>query len=117
MYVGGYPKVNDGRTPYTLTLRDVPVDGFWSISVYNDKGFFEKNPKTCIRSTASRRNWTRAFAGSRRRRVRVHAHAVAIHADAAVDEVADAELTHGAGDIVFVAIQGVPAQEPERRQL
>ena len=21
----------------------VPVDGFWSISVYNEKGFFEKN--------------------------------------------------------------------------
>lgn len=28
---------------YRLSLRDVPVDGFWSISVYNAKGFFEKN--------------------------------------------------------------------------
>jgi metallo-beta-lactamase class B len=45
MYVSGYPKANDGRTHYTLTLRDVPVDGFWSISVYNKKGFFEKNPQ------------------------------------------------------------------------
>ncbi len=26
-----------------LTVRDVPVDGFWSISVYNARGFFEKN--------------------------------------------------------------------------
>jgi hypothetical protein len=28
---------------YTLTVGDVPVDGFWSISVYNDEGFFEPN--------------------------------------------------------------------------
>jgi hypothetical protein len=45
MYVSGYPKANDGKTPYALTLWDVPVDGFWSISVYNKKGFFEKNPQ------------------------------------------------------------------------
>jgi metallo-beta-lactamase class B len=44
MYVSAYPKVNDGKTAYTLTLKNVPVDGFWSISVYNAKGFFEKNP-------------------------------------------------------------------------
>jgi hypothetical protein len=24
-------------------VRDVPVDGFWSISVYNAAGFFERN--------------------------------------------------------------------------
>ena len=39
-----YPKLNDGKTVYTLTLKDVPIDGFWSVSVYNGKGFFEKNP-------------------------------------------------------------------------
>jgi hypothetical protein len=37
------PKQNDGRTVYTLTVRDVPVDGFWSITVYNAKGFFDSN--------------------------------------------------------------------------
>jgi hypothetical protein len=26
-------------------VKDVPVDGFWSISVYNAKGYFEPNPQ------------------------------------------------------------------------
>ena len=29
---------------HTLTLRDVPVDGFWSLAIYNRDGFFESNP-------------------------------------------------------------------------
>lgn len=28
---------------YELTVKDVPVDGFWSISIYNEDGFFEEN--------------------------------------------------------------------------
>ena len=43
LYAGGDPKHNDGKTAYTLTVKDVPVDGFWSVSVYNKDGFFEKN--------------------------------------------------------------------------
>jgi hypothetical protein len=43
MYVNVVPEKNDGKTAYTLTVKDVPVDGFWSISVYNKDGFFEKN--------------------------------------------------------------------------
>ena len=36
---------NDGKTIYKLTVKDVPVDGFWSISVYNAKGYYEPNPQ------------------------------------------------------------------------
>jgi hypothetical protein len=35
---------NDGTTVYSLVVRDVPVDGFWSVSVYNAAGYFQKNP-------------------------------------------------------------------------
>ena len=35
---------NDGKTVYRLTIKDVPAEGFWSVSVYNAKGYFEKNP-------------------------------------------------------------------------
>jgi hypothetical protein len=44
MYVTVTPAKNDGSTVYRLTVKNVPVDGFWSISVYNAQGFFEKNP-------------------------------------------------------------------------
>ncbi len=43
-YLNITPEKNDGVTPYRLTVRDVPVDGFWSISVYNAQGYFEANP-------------------------------------------------------------------------
>ncbi|MNY64677.1 hypothetical protein D3C86_2018220 [compost metagenome] len=28
---------------YKLDVKDVPVDAFWSVSVYNAAGYFEKN--------------------------------------------------------------------------
>ena len=42
-YIGVTPKQNDGKVIYRLTVGDVPVDAFWSVSVYNAKGYFEKN--------------------------------------------------------------------------
>jgi hypothetical protein len=40
-YVGVDPDVPPGD--YSLTFKDVPVDAFWSVSVYNKRGFFEPN--------------------------------------------------------------------------
>ncbi|MCA1306771.1 DUF1214 domain-containing protein [Microbacterium esteraromaticum] len=43
VYVGANPRLPVGQ--YELTVGDVPVDGFWSISVYNAAGFFEPNDR------------------------------------------------------------------------
>jgi hypothetical protein len=43
LYLNVTPDKNDGKTVYKLTVNEVPVDGFWSISVYNAEGHFVKN--------------------------------------------------------------------------
>jgi hypothetical protein len=42
-YVGVDPKVPLGD--YELVFKDVPVEAFWSVSVYNSRGFFEPNAR------------------------------------------------------------------------
>ena len=46
MYPTVVPKMNDGTTIHRLSVKgDVPVDGFWSISVYGADGYFHKNER------------------------------------------------------------------------
>lgn len=33
-YFVGNPVQSDGKVPHSLTVKDVPVDAFWSITVY-----------------------------------------------------------------------------------
>lgn len=42
-YAATTPELNDGKTAYVLRIKDVPVNGFWSVTVYNAKGFLEPN--------------------------------------------------------------------------
>jgi hypothetical protein len=43
IYLNVTPSKNDGATIYKLTVKEVPVDGFWSISLYNAEGYFVQN--------------------------------------------------------------------------
>jgi hypothetical protein len=42
-YLNVTPARNDGKSIYKLSAKDVPVDGFWSISVYNQEGYYTPN--------------------------------------------------------------------------
>ncbi|QPF84558.1 DUF1254 domain-containing protein [Bradyrhizobium genosp. L] len=44
LYLPVTPARNDGRTVHRLTVRDIPVDGFWSLTVYNAGGYLQPNP-------------------------------------------------------------------------
>src|SRR6266850_1877169 len=43
LYLPITPERNDGMTIHKLIVRGVPVDGFWSLTVYNREGYIEPN--------------------------------------------------------------------------
>jgi hypothetical protein len=43
-YLNVTPANNDGKTVYRLVVKNVPVNGFWSVSLYDAKGYYEPNP-------------------------------------------------------------------------
>jgi len=43
MYLNRTVPKNDGRTVYQVKVGKVPVDGFWSITIYNARGYLESN--------------------------------------------------------------------------
>lgn len=45
LYLPITPSRNDGATVYRLTVGPVPVDGFWSLTVYNSAGYLQPNPR------------------------------------------------------------------------
>lgn len=45
LYLNVTPARNDGTTVHRMTVKDVPVKAFWSVSVYNKNGYFTENPQ------------------------------------------------------------------------
>jgi hypothetical protein len=56
VYLNVEPRLPVGT--YSLTVADVPVDGFWSISLYNAAGYFERNDRDVysVNSITAERN-------------------------------------------------------------
>jgi hypothetical protein len=45
IYLNITPARNDGQTIYKLKVKEVPVEAFWSVTVYNAEGYIQANPR------------------------------------------------------------------------
>ena len=59
LYLTVVPPKNDGKTIHKMTIKgEVPVDAFWSVSVYGADGFFHKNDRDAysLNNLSAKRN-------------------------------------------------------------
>ncbi len=78
IYLTVVPTRNDGKTVHRLTVKGVPVDGFWSITVYNEKGYLELQHCERLFAEQHHRGERRRRIGERRvRRLRTARHPTA----------------------------------------
>lgn len=47
-YINVTPMKNDGKIAHVINVNNVPVDGFWSITVYNEQGLMQKSESNAV---------------------------------------------------------------------
>jgi hypothetical protein len=68
-YVVDSVSANDGKTPHAVTVKDVPVDAFWSVTVYNADGYLEaeRSWREQLQQRQRRTEWRRVLYAPLRR--------------------------------------------------